>query len=212
VLITESREACAVVIGVDEGTWLSKVAGGEVARKVALNAACPVVVYPTGGPADGRKGQVVVAVDASEPVDAPLRYAFEAARRLHQPLHVFEASGTGSDYPEREHRRSRLEDIVDLWRVRYPDVSAHVSVEGGPVVAACVVVTEHASLVVLGRPRHHHATMSFDAVAARVLRRAHAPVAVIPDEHVPAMTQVPPLRDPHWSLIHQAQETAEHGH
>jgi nucleotide-binding universal stress UspA family protein len=212
VLITESREACEVVIGVDEGTWLSKVTGGEVARKVALHAACPVVVYPTGGPTDNRRGRVVVAVDTSEPVDAPLQYAFEAARRRHEPIHVVEASGMASDYPERERRRHRLGDFVDLWRVRYPDVPAQVSVEGGPVVAACMRATRDASLLVLGRPRNHHATVSFDAVAARVLRRTHAPVAVVPDERVSATPQSTPLRDPHWSPIHPTQEAVEHGH
>ena len=181
VLITESREAREVVIGVDEGPWLSQVASGEVARKVALNAACPVLVCPTRGSADRRTGGVVVAIDTSGPVDAPLRYAFEAARRRHESIQVVEASGPGSDYPARERRRNRLEDIVDPWRVRYPEVQAQVSVKGGPAVAACVLATRHASLLVLGRPRHHHATMSFVAVAARVLRRTHAPVAVVPD-------------------------------
>ena len=181
VLITESREASEVIIGVDEIPWLSQVAGGEVARKVAMNAACPVLVRPTRGPRDRADGGVVLAIDTSDPVDAPLRYAFEAARRRHESIQVVEASGPGSDYPARERRRNRLEDIVDPWRVRYPEVQAHVSVEGGPAVAACVLATRHASLLVLGRPRHHHATMSFDAVAARVLRRTHAPVAVVPD-------------------------------
>jgi nucleotide-binding universal stress UspA family protein len=202
VLITESREAREVVIGVDEGTWLSKVAGGEVARKVALNAACPVVVYPTGGPSDGRRGRVVVAVDTSEPVDAPLQYAFEAARRRHESIHVVEGSGMASDYPERERRRNRLGDIVDLWRVRYPDVPVQVSVEGGPVVAACILAALDASLLVLGRPRNHHATTSFDAVAARVLRRAHAPVAVIPGERASAEPVALSFEDPHWTPVH----------
>ena len=155
----------------------------------------------------------MVAVDTSGPVEAPLRYAFEAASRRQESIHVIEASGTASDYPERERRRHRLEDIVDPWRVRYPDVPAHVSVEGGPVVAACVLATRDASLLVLGRPRNHHATMSFDAVAARVLRQAHAPVAVIPGERVSAEA-----RWPRQSLIligrpsTPAREAAHHGH
>ena len=212
VLITESREACEVVIGVDEGTWLSKVAGGEVARKVALNAACPVVVYPTGSPTDGRTGSVVVAIDSSGPVDAALRYAFEAARRRHESVHVVEGSGAGSDYSERERGRNRIEDIVEPWRLLYPDVPAHVSVEGGPVVAACVLATRDASLLVLGRPRNHHATMSFDAIAARVLRRTHVPVAVIPGKRASATPEDVPLADPHWSPVHTPLEAVEHGH
>jgi nucleotide-binding universal stress UspA family protein len=212
VLITESREACEVVIGVDEGTWLSKVAGGEVARKVALNAACPVVVFPTGGPTNTQAGRVAVAIDTSGPVEAPLRYAFEAAHRRHEPIHVVEASGTGSDYPERERRRHRLEDIVDQWRFRYPDVPVRISVEGGPVVAACVLATQDASLLVLGQPRNHHTTMSFDAVAARVLRQAHAPVAVIPSERASAKPEALPFSDPHWTPIRTAREAAQHGH
>jgi nucleotide-binding universal stress UspA family protein len=212
VLITESREAREVVIGADEGTWLSKVAGGEVARKVALNATSPVVVYPTDGPTDGRNGQVVVAVDTAGPVEAPLRYAFEAARQRHESVHVVEASGAGSDYPERERGRNRLEAIVDQWRLRYPDVPAHVSVEGGSVVAACVLATQDASLLVLGRPRNHHATISFDAVAARVLRKTHVPVAVVPKERVSAMQEAPPSTDPHRSPVHTSPEAVEHGH
>ena len=210
-LVTESREACEVVIGVDEGPWLSRFTGGEVARKVALNASCPVLVYPTRGPTDGPTGHVAVAVDTSRPVEAPLLYAFEAARRRHESIHVFEAAGPGSDCPARERRRNRLEDIVDPWRLRYPDIRASVSVEGGPAVAACLLATRDASLLVLGRPRNHHAATSFDAVAARVLRRTQAPVAVVPVKRDTAVPETMPISDQHWSPVHTPSERVGHG-
>ena len=209
ILIGESRGACEVVVGADEVPWLTRVSGGEVARMVAMKAACPVVVAPRVQPGVQRTSGIVVAIDTADDVDAPLRFAFEAALLSGEPIQVVEAVGSRVGYAAREARRYRLEDVVAPWRELYPEVRVRPVVEGKRAVAACVLATRHASLLVLGRPRDHHSPMSLDAVAARVLRRAQAPVAVVPlrsaDDLVGAAT-VNHLRQS-WR-----QETPEVGH
>ena len=180
VLISESRGACEVVVGTDEVPWLARVTGAEVARQVAMKAFCPVVVAPPQEPSAQRAGGIVVAIDTSDDVDAPLRYAFETALRRGESIQVVEAVGPRVDYAARDARRHRLEDVVAPWRELYPEVRVRPVVEGTRAVAACVLATRDASLLVLGRPRDHHAPMSLDAVAARVLRRTQTPVAVVP--------------------------------
>lgn len=167
-------------VGTDEVPWLARVTGAEVARQVAMKAFCPVVVAPPQEPSAQRAGGIVVAIDTSDDVDAPLRYAFETALRRGESIQVVEAVGPRVDYAARDARRHRLEDVVAPWRELYPEVRVRPVVEGTRAVAACVLATRDASLLVLGRPRDHHAPMSLDAVAARVLRRTQTPVAVVP--------------------------------
>jgi nucleotide-binding universal stress UspA family protein len=180
VLINESFDASEVLVGVDEVPWIARLIGGEVARKVAEGAGCPVLVVPPRLPETRWTGGIVVAIDTSDRVDAPLRFAFEAARRTGQSLQIVEAAGSHAGYPAREARRYQLEDVIAPWRERYPGVRVVPAVEGSPAVSTCVLATRHASLLVLGRPRDEHAPMSPEAVAARVLRHTQAAVAVVP--------------------------------
>jgi hypothetical protein len=68
----------------------------------------------------------------------------------------------------------------------YPDVEVLPAVGAEHGVAACLLATQHASLLVLGRPIDGHAPWSPLGVAGRVLRRAKSPVAVVPLDHAVA--------------------------
>jgi len=190
VLAVESREASLLVVGGDELPWITKVTGGEVARKVSLTAHCPVVVVPSMDLNPGRIGGVVVAVDGAGPIDGPLLYAFHVAHDRHETLQIVTAAGSPRDHVGRESRRQRLSEATDRARAAYPDIQVLPEVDAENGVAACLLATQHASLLVLGRPIDDHAPWSPLGVAGRVLRRAKSPVAVVPLDHVDAIISV----------------------
>lgn len=183
VLAAESREAALLVVGGDELPWITKLTGGEVARKLSLTAHCPVVVVPSMDLNPGRVGGVVVAVDGAGPIDGPLLYAFQAAHERSETLQIVIAAGSPQDRLGREARGERLSRIMARAEDTYPDVQVLPAVGVSHGVAACLLATQHASLLVLGRPIDDHAPWSPLGVAGRVLRRAKSPVAVVPLDH-----------------------------
>ena len=186
VLAVESREACALVVGGDELPWIIKLTGGEVARKLLLTAHCPVVVVPSRDLNPDRVGGVVVAVDGAGPIDGPLHYAFQAAHQRNETLQIVIAAGSPWDHLGREARGQRLGRVMARGQALYPDVDVLPAVGAENGVAACLLATQHASLLVLGRPIDEHAPWSPLGVAGRVLRRAKSPVAVVPLDHAVA--------------------------
>ena len=190
VLAVESREASRLVVGGDELPWITKLTGGEVARKVSLTAHCPVVVVPSMDLNPGRVGGVVVAVDGAGPIDGPLLYAFQAAHARNETLQIVTAAGSPQDHVGREARRQRLGQVTARGQAMYPDVQVLPAVDAENGVAACLLATQHASLLVLGRPIDEHAPWSPLGVAGRVLRRAKSPVAVVPLDYADAIIGV----------------------
>ena len=186
VLAVESREASLLVVGGDELPWVTKLAGGEVARKVSLTANCPVVVVPSTDRNPDRVGGVVVALDGAGPIDGPLFYAFRAAHERGETLQIVIAAGSQQDRLGRDARGERLGRAMARAEDAYPDVKALPAVGADHGVAACLLATQHASLLVLGRPIDDHAPWSPLGVAGRVLRRAKSPVAVVPLDHAVA--------------------------
>ena len=190
VLAVESREASLLVVGGDELPWITKLTGGEVARKLALTAHCPVVVVPSIDLNPDRVGGVVVAVDGSGPIEGPLLYAFQAAHAREETLQIVSAAGAPQDHLGREARRQRLDEVTARGQAIYPDVHVLPAIDAERAVAACLLATQQASLLVLGRPIDEHAPWSPLGVAGRVLRRAKSPVAVVPVDYADAIVGV----------------------
>lgn len=195
VLAVESREAAVLVVGGDELPWISKLAGGEVARKVSLTAHCPVVVVPSTDLNPDRAGGVVVAVDGAGPIDGPLLFAFLEAHERNETLQVVIAAGSPQDHLGREARGQRLGHVLARGQSMYPDVQVLPAVGAENGVAACLLATQHASLLVLGRPIDDHVPWSPLGVAGRVLRRAKSPVAVVPLDHAAAEVGVATVKE-----------------
>jgi nucleotide-binding universal stress UspA family protein len=183
VLAVESREAAVLVVGGDDQPWVRRLAGGEVARALSLTAHCPVVVVPTIDTNPQRVGGVVAAVDGNGPMDSPLRRAFEAAHLRGESLQIVIASGSRMDHVGREARGQRLAALIAEGEELYPDVVVLPVVSADRGVSTCLWATQHASLLVLGRPLDDHVPWSPLGVAGRVLRRAKSPVLVVPLDH-----------------------------
>jgi len=76
----------------------------------------------------------------------------------------------------------RLEELLDAWREKYPDVPVRADVVHGHPARALVGLSARADLVVIGRHARHSALPEFGAVRHAVLNHAHGPVAIVPPD------------------------------
>lgn len=177
VLVQESTGAELVVVGIDEVSRRHPGAR-RIAERVALGASCPVEVVPFVR-RPGAFG-VVVAVDSLASVDADLAVGFLVARQHHEPVHVVHATGTGSGYAERQVAMGHLQDRLDEWQRRFPEVVGEVIVTSASAARAILASASAASYVVLGQPRADRRRVLRGHVMTTVLRHAGCPVLVVP--------------------------------
>lgn len=183
-LESESERAAMLVIGTDDLTRSDWWLGGSVASRLALHADSPVVVVPENDEAWQHAGGIVVALDAETPARGPLRFAFEQASESGSRLRVLHALPRDADRAEAELLRVDVLEILAGWRPDHPDVEVTLHLSSEPPDAACLEASEQAQLVVVGRPHRHvsrpHAGRPLEA---RVIDRAHCPVAVVPADY-----------------------------
>ncbi|MFD5325959.1 universal stress protein [Streptomyces sp. NPDC127092] len=176
---------------------LGSVAGylvGSVGLSVAGAVGRPVVLVRTLGTAFPR-GRVTVGVDAEEPADAVLEFAFEEAARRStgvnavyaQQLPLYGALGPAMVPDVRPAvapgiERS-LDEILEPWREKHPDVPAAARVVVGSAGVELVEASDDAGLVVVGR-RTRGSTLGahIGSVTHSVLHHSRAPVAVVPHD------------------------------
>ncbi|MEU5398744.1 universal stress protein [Streptomyces sp. NPDC005963] len=191
-LASEGDEAGLLVLG---SRGLGSVAGfliGSVGTATVGATTRPVVLVRTGTGDDPAPapGEVVVAVDVHDPVDAPLAFAFEeAARRgcalraVHgwRPPFVHGLSFDAATRLEVEREFTRtLRDLLLPWRQRYPSVKVVEEAHAGPAARAVLGATGDAALVVVGRrARRSPVGGHIGPVAHAVMHHATAPVAIV---------------------------------
>lgn len=192
-LVAAAEESELLVIG---SRALGGVAGyllGSVGLTVAGAVERPVVLVRAGSGAPAPRGPVIVGTDVRQPVDAVLGFAFEEAARRDSRVHVVYVeqlppfAGLGPAMvpdirlavaPEIE--RS-LEDLLEPWRAKYPDVEAAARVTVGSAGLELVEAAGEAALVVVGRrTRHSVLGARIGSVAHAVLHHSPVPVAVVP--------------------------------
>jgi nucleotide-binding universal stress UspA family protein len=161
---------------------------GSVSRYVATHAACPVVVVREEAGAVRR--QVGIGIGDLEN-RASLTFAFEEAALRKASLiaihswHLPESdvSRAGSmpsgpaGYVQETETARRLEQLLDDWGAKYPDVPVSQELVHGHPGRALVGLSARADLVVLGRRSVHHGPGS---VMHAVLSHAHGPVVTVP--------------------------------
>ncbi|MFI8320190.1 universal stress protein [Streptomyces sp. NPDC085529] len=167
---------------------------GSVGLAVAGAVERPVVLVRAAG-GQTPPGPVTVGLDAEQPEDAVLAFAFEEAVRRRTGLSVVHArqlplyATLGPEMvpdvrlavaPEVE--RS-LEDLLEPWRVRYPGVKAGTRVVIGSAGLALVRASGDAGLVVVGRrTRRSVLGARIGSVAHAVLHHSRVPVALVPHD------------------------------
>jgi nucleotide-binding universal stress UspA family protein len=161
---------------------------GSVSRYAATHASCPVVVVREA--AESARRQVGIGIGDLENT-ASLTFAFEeaalrkasliAVHSWHLPESDISRAGPAfpgaAGYVQETETAKRLEQLLDDWRAKYPDVPVSQDLVHGHPGRALAGLSARADLVVLGRRTAHHGPGS---VMHAVLSHAHGPVVTVP--------------------------------
>nr|WSY51024.1 universal stress protein [Streptomyces sp. NBC_00886] len=185
-----SAHAELVVLGLRGEGRHAGVALGSTAAALATGCAGPLVLVPgtlAGTDAPGHTDAVTVGVDARDPADGALGFAFETARLHRVRLHAVHAWALPADAVEspvpvpetdratwEDHEEDLLADALRPWRGKYPDVDVREDVLLFRPAEALAHASETSGLVVVGR----HTAPGSTALA--LLEHARCPVAVVP--------------------------------
>ncbi|XRQ14464.1 universal stress protein [Actinomadura welshii] len=160
---------------------------GSASLEVPARAERPVVIVPDAGP---RPRRVAAGTDASAGCGAVLGFAFaEAALRgweLHIVYGCWEPTAVGEHelalFNDREllekTRTAELEDAVEPWRERHPEVDVTASLLLERPCEALGAAADGAGLLVVGD--RGTGPDPLGATSSEMLRRASLPVAVVP--------------------------------
>jgi nucleotide-binding universal stress UspA family protein len=195
-LVSRARHARLLVLGSHVPPLpraLRSVLNPSVGDRVAGRAACPVAVIrplPSSAPV-GSSPRVVVGVDGSATCAAVLGVAFHAAAQRGVPLTA--VHGWMADLPAdheavcgpvaaSEERASLvLDQALEAWRIRFPDVPVETRLPVADPAAALVRASEGAALTVVGcRARGSVRATFFGSVSRHVVQRVRCPVVVVP--------------------------------
>lgn len=185
-----SAHAELVVLGLRGESRHTRMPLGSTAAALAAGCAGPLVLVPgtlAGLDVPGHTDAVTVGVDARDPADGALGFAFEAARlhrvRLHA-VHAWALPGGAAESPFpmaekdraalEDHEEDLLSDALRPWRGKYPDVGVREDVLLFPPAEALAHASETSGLVVVGR----HIAPGSTPLA--LLKHARCPVAVVP--------------------------------
>ncbi|WP_043218299.1 universal stress protein [Streptomyces sp. 351MFTsu5.1] len=133
--------------------------------------------------------EIVLGLDARNPAEGPLRFAFDCAQlrgvRL-RVVHAWRFPSCAAELPFgvpeedraawEDHEVQLLSDALRPWREKHPEVHVLEDVRLLPPADALVRQSSDASLVVMGR--HHDGELG--TVASEVLRDGPGPVTVVP--------------------------------
>ncbi|MFJ2238025.1 universal stress protein [Streptomyces sp. NPDC087859] len=185
-LRAQAGDAELLVLGLRGEGGHAGVAVGSTASALASECARPVVLVPGSSAGQWRPScadGVVLGIDARDPADGPLGFAFEAARTHGARLHAVHcwtlpAQAARSPFPVLEEDRATwedeevqaLSDVLRPWRGKYPDVDVLEDVRLLPPAEALAHTSGNTELVVVGR----------GTTALALLRHAQCPVAVVP--------------------------------
>ncbi|HET6357940.1 universal stress protein [Streptomyces sp.] len=190
-LVAEGTEASVVVLGTHGAGGFAGLSLGSTAEGVADQSARPVVLVPSGLPAErgAATERVAVGIDARDAADTAIAFAFEAAQRLGGPLHAVHAWSPSSGdaermpfpMPERDRGEQEdqevqlLSDALRPWREKYPRVPILQDVVLFTATQALEWASARTDLLVVGRRGR-----ALAPAVHSLLCRTNCPVAVVP--------------------------------
>lgn len=196
VLIDLSPHAHLLVVGSRGRGSLRSMLLGSASAAVSAHAACPVVVCRPKAD-DHPQAGVVVGADATPESLPVIEFAYRQASLRNLPLtvlHCFwdaaaavaqyrEARGEKAEAPDLEDLRALLSESVAGFAELYPDVPVHLTLKHGLVDEALSPSHGGWDMIVVGR--HPMTTLTrvlTGSIATSVVERAHATVAVVPEQ------------------------------
>ena len=185
VLQEESLKARTLVLGPENASWYERILAGEDGSWLSTRAECPVVIIPENWyQHEVRRGGIVVTIDGATDAHGPLTFAFAAADRRNQELHVLHVVPPATSEQDEEELRLNIAEVLAGWTDKYPTVRVLRSLVFGETDEACIRSTSLANLVVVGRPHGRSLPFSLTRpVAVSVLKEANCPVAVVPTNY-----------------------------
>jgi len=183
-LVKRSVEAGLVVLGSRGHSTVANLLG-SVSVAVSAHARCPVVVVRSRPAAEAP---VVVGFDQSAASEAALAFAVDQAVARGVPLQVIRAwkpvTGLWAESPMvtatvSAQERQALDDVVEVWRAKYPQLEISAPAGVGHPAAALTTASTTAQLLVVGsHGRGSLRGMLLGSVSQHVLRNAACDVAV----------------------------------
>ncbi|MCH6160815.1 universal stress protein [Streptomyces marispadix] len=195
-LMSVASEAGLLVLG---SRGLGTVEGfvlGSVGLSVIAHTRRPVVAVrgrmPAGAAAE--TGPVVAGIDPHDRHADVLDFAFRTASAQRRTLRVAHAWSVRALYsypsalPEPRmtaqagrQAQQALEETLQPWRERFPDVTTEIWTEGAAVAPYLLQVASDATLLTIGRrPRGHPFPTRIGPVAHALLHHSPRPIALIP--------------------------------
>jgi nucleotide-binding universal stress UspA family protein len=119
-----------------------------------------------------------VGVDESDCAEKALAFAVEEAAERGVPLRVVRAAALGN----REEQSRRLDDLVSVWREKYPEMTIHAEAVDDHPAAALASASKTGQLLVVGsRGRGALRGMLLGSVSQHLLHHSACTVAVVHD-------------------------------
>ena len=196
VLIDASTHAHMLVVGSRGRGAVRSMLLGSVSATVSAHAACPVIICRPMADGDAQAG-VVVGADATPESLPVIEFAYRQASLRELPLTVLhsfwdaaaavaeyhEARGEKVDVPDLEDLRATLSESVAGLAEKYPDVPVTLTLKHGFADEALSPRHGGWHMVVVGRhPMTSLGRLLTGSIATSVIERAHATVAVVPQE------------------------------
>jgi nucleotide-binding universal stress UspA family protein len=175
-LVDRSREASLIVLGSQGHSGVASLLG-SISVAVSARAHCPVIVVRGDSLATAP---IVVGVDESDCAEKALAFAVEEAAERGVPLRVVRARAAALG--NREEQTRRLDDMVSVWREKYPEMTIHAEAVDDHPAAALASASKSGQLLVVGsRGRGALRGMLLGSVSQHLLHHSACTVAVVHD-------------------------------
>lgn len=189
-LVAASEDAELLVLGSRGSGGFAELLLGSVGLHCAARSHCPVVTVRPSDPAKedaGASAEVMVGVDARDPDEAALDFAFEAAQRRGARLRAIHAWPAPvlrgvADAGWAGEELELLEEALGIRRKEYPGVEVLAEALPGAPAGVLVHAAPSADLLVVGRRRSgDRLPARLGPVAHAVLHHVGTTVAVVPN-------------------------------
>jgi nucleotide-binding universal stress UspA family protein len=175
----EAAAASMLVLGTDATYGFGPIFDGGVTARLIGHSDIPVAVVPERSWPEEITGPVMVAVDTRTLAEGPLRFAFEAASRTDNELHVLHVIPETDMFYRSQSHKIQVSEVLAGWAEEFPDVIVKNRFFFDEADTGCVRASEEASLLVVGRRKTQ---VLGHPVLSEIARRVHCPCVVVPDE------------------------------